>query len=202
MYIIDEPSYFIKKLIVPSTTEIDVSETANPFDMWIDQEARLCLQNALGHVLFDDFDSNVTNGIYVPGVTKWDNLVNGTTYTYNGISYKWKGLIFTEGLAKQSLLAYFVYAKWLDDRLTSMSGMGESRGKAINSDTIYSRRNYKTQYNNFVTLYQADVTKTNGCYHLNSSSSYVSLIEFLIHNEADYPDAELELYFYENQLGI
>ena len=54
MYIIDE-SYFIKELRIPNTSEIDVSGSDTPFEMWIDKEARLCLQNALGSDLFTDF---------------------------------------------------------------------------------------------------------------------------------------------------
>lgn len=211
MYIIDE-SYFIKELNIPNTVETDVSGAATPFEMWIDKEVRLCLQKALGSVLFSDLDSNITDGVYQAGVTKWDNLVNGTSYTYNGDTYIWKGLIYTEGTFKGSLLAYYVYCKWLEYQLSHQSGMGEVRGEAVNSMSANSTYRYVNVWNMFVELYQgksstsSTLTYIKGVpfydYFGNNESDYVSLIEFLQHNEADYPDAPLKCYNYLNTFGL
>lgn len=210
MYIIDE-SYFIKELNIPNTVETDVSGAATPFEMWIDKEVRLCLQNALGSVLFSDFDNKVTNGTYQEGVTKWDNLVNGVTYTYNGESYKWKGLKFTEGTFKGSLLAYYVYCKWLEFQLSQMSGMGEVRGEAVNSMSANSTYRYVNIWNTFVEMYQGLNQSAGSVQFINgvpfydyagSNGGYVSLIEFLKHNDTDYPEAQMKEYKFLNTFGI
>ena len=213
MYIIDE-SYFIKELIIPNSSEIDVSGSTDPFEMWIDSKARLCLQLALGNVLFSDLDSNVTTGAYVPGVAKWDNLVNGHTYTKDDKTYKWKGLIYTEGTFKGSLLAYYVYAEWLKFQLTRMSGVGEVKGNAANSVNANSTYRYVETFNTFLEMYQGKsnndsnlkLSFINGIpfydYFNGDGSDYVSLITFLKDNETDYPEANLKTYNYLNSFSI
>lgn len=213
MYIIDE-SYFIKELTIPNTVEIDVSGNSTPFEAWIDRSVRLCLQNALGSVLFADFDSNVTSGVIDGGApAKWLELVNGKTYTNSGKSYTWKGLIFTEGTFKGSLLAQFTYAEWLKFELSRMTGMGEVTGNAVNAMNVNSTYRYVNVWNEFVKMYQG--SNSTRAYTLSykrgipfydycngDNDGFVSLIEFLRHNETDYPDANLKLYDYQNTLGI
>lgn len=211
MYIIDE-SYFTDKLRIPNASEIDVTGSADAFGTWIDREARLCLQKALGNVLFADFNSNVTAGAYVPGVAKWDNFVNGTDYTKNGKTFTWKGLIFTEGVYKGSLLAFFVYCRWLEYQLSYQSGMGEVRGQAANSMSANSTHRYVSLWNSFVEMYQGQFEKTytysylKGVpffdYYGESDDAYVSLLTFLKDNEDDYPEAQLEEYSYLNTFGL
>lgn len=216
MYIIDE-SYFTDKIRIPNTSEIDVSGSTESFDRWIDREARLCLQGALGNVLFDDFDSNVdANGNYVPGVTKWDNLVNGFTYTKNSKTFKWKGLIYEEGLYKGSLLSLFVYCKWLEFQLSQQSGIGEVRGNAANSMSVNSTHRYVALWNTFMEGYQGQYEVTHTIpytYHYykgipfydyfgEHDDTYVSLLKFLKDNSDDYPDPDLKMYQYVNTLGI
>lgn len=212
MYIIDE-TYFIKELRIPNTSEIDVSGSDAPFVMWIDQYARLCLQDALGSDLFIDFDSDVTAGVLDAGAEqRWKNLVNGVDYTYQGKDYSWKGLIFTEGTFKGSVLAYFVYCHWLEYQLSQQTGLGESRGEAVNSMSANSTHRYVTTWNTFVKMYQGRTTATSTLtyvkgvpfydYFGDNPTGYVSLIDFLKHNETDYPDAALKEYNYQNTFGL
>lgn len=211
MYIIDE-SYFTDKFRIPNTVEIDVSGSNESFERWIDREARLCLQEALGNVLFADFDSNVTAGAYVPGVTKWDNLVNGTTYTKDNKQYTWKGLIFEEGIYKGSLLTPFVYAKWLEFQLSQQSGMGEVRGNAANAMSANSTHRYVNIWNSFVEMYQGKYERTHTYsyvrgipffdYYGEYDEGYVSLLTFLEQNADDYPEPQLKEYGFLNTLGI
>lgn len=213
MYIIDE-SYFIKEIRIPNASEIDVSGSTDSFDSWIDQQARLCLQNALGSVLFADFDSNVTNGVLDVGApTKWLDLVNGKTYTKDGYTYIWKGLAFTEGTFKGSLLAYFTYCKWLEFQLSQQTGMGEARGKAVNSMSANSTHRYVMLWNAFVEMYQGKYSETNTLRYIKGvpvrdyyggreNNSFVSLVEYLKDNEDDYPDPLLIEYNFQNTFGF
>lgn len=215
MYIIDE-SYFTDKIRIPNQSEIDVTGSNESFDRWIDREARLCLQGALGSVLFADFDSNVVNGVYQPGVAKWDRLVNGHTYTKNSKTFKWKGLVFTEGLYKGSLLAFFTYCKWLEFQLSYQSGIGEVRGNAANSMSANSTHRYVALWNSFMEMYQGQYEVTNTLpysysyykgvpffdYFGEYDDTFVSLLKFLKDNSDDYPEPDLKEYYYANTLGI
>lgn len=212
MYIIDD-TYFIKEITMPNSTEIDAYDSGGDDlqEQWIDQYSRELLQNALGTTLFNDLDSNVTAGVYVPGVTKWDNLVQGVEYTYQGIDYQWKGLIFTEGTFKGSVLAYYVYCKWLEYQLSRMSGVGEVKGNAANSMNVNSTQRYVNLWNTFYRAYQGDSDVSTNVYikngvpffdYFGTNDTYVSLIEFLTHNETDYEDAQMTLYKPKNTFGL
>lgn len=212
MYIIDE-RYFIKELRIPNTSEVDVDGSDMPFTGWMDQYARLYLQETLGASLFNDLDSDVTDGILDAGAQqKWLDLVNGVGYSYNGIDYVWKGLIFTEGTFKGSVIAYYVYCEWLKFQLSQQTGLGESRGEAVNSMSANSTHRYVSTWNTFVKMHQGVSTQTSTMHYIkgvpfydyfgNNANGYVSLIEFLKHNEVTYPGAALKCYNYQNTFGL
>ena len=77
-YIIDE-TYFVRKYLVPNSQELNTGANKE-LQGYIDSMARLCLKDALGNVLFKDFDSNVTKGnLSSSAPQKWLNLVNGVS---------------------------------------------------------------------------------------------------------------------------
>ena len=205
-YVIDE-TYFIRELVIPTTTEVDVSNTANPFSNWIDTEARRMLEGALGFTLFTDFDNNVTAGVYQPGVTKWDNLVTGVTYTFEGNSYRFQGLTFTDGSVPRSMMAYYVWSKWFTFFVEQVTGMGPRVGAAANSFVSKGSAMQAKNWNSFENLYNGDV----GIWQIVSGISFdsevqntrfVSLLKFLLHNEDDYPDAALIVHRLKNMFSI
>lgn len=218
MYLIDE-SYFIKDLQVPNKgVSLDVQGNDVSLEWYIDKYARQLLQNALGNVLFDDLNSDITNGALDAGADqKWKDLVNGKSYTYHGKTYKWKGLIFTEGAFKGSILAQYTYYHWHKDQLSRMSGMGETKGSAVNSQAVNSTSKSVKSWNDYISMYQGNVSTTRPCsvsyangipfydyYNASVDSDYVCLLDFLTHNETDYPDAQLriEAEGYENTMGL
>jgi hypothetical protein len=214
MYIIDE-TYFTDKIRITNISQIDVGGSNESFERWIDRESRLCLQEALGSVLFADFDSNVTDGVYIPGVAKWDRLVNGHTYTKNSKTFIWKGLVYEEGIYKGSLLALFVYCKWLEFQLSHQSGIGEVRGNAANSMSVNSTHRYVSLWNEFLEQYQGDLRTTHTHYSPtyykgvefydyfgDDKDTFVSMLTFLSDNEDDYPDPQAKEYYYVNTFGI
>lgn len=205
-YIIDE-SYFIRELVIPNTSEVDVADTLNPFSNWIDTEARLMLQGALGFELFKDFDTNVTNGVYVPGVTKWDNLVNGVEYTFDGTLYSFRGLIFVDGTVKRSMMAYYVFARWFTYHMSQVGGMGEQTGESANSMIAHGAARQSKAWNNFARLYNGDTNIWQIVSGISFDSEFqnthfVSLLKFLLHNEDDYPDAALIVERPKNRFSI
>jgi|SRR5690554_5825512 len=194
MYLIDE-TYFVGDLVIPQGGGIDVPSTDNNIKLWIDRYSRELLRDALGNALFDELDSQISNGELDAGAdVKWGNLVNGCTYTYNDRQYNWRGLIFKDGDFKMSILAYYVYHHWHQAQVTRMSGVGEVRGNAVNSTNADSTYRTVRVWNTFVDLYQRRPIR---------HQSDVSLLYFIYHNGEDYPNALLKTkQGYINTMGL
>lgn len=212
MYLIDQ-TYFIKELSVPNINEMD-SDSLVVLEQYIDKYSRQLLQNALGYTLFKDLDLNITTGVLNAGASqKWKDLVNGLEYVKDGKTYKWKGLIHTEGLFKGSLLASYVFYQWFKDNVTTVTGTGEKSINALNSSTVNSNQRLVTVWNDFVSEYQGNnnhfpnvwykgTTKVIDWFGSGEQFGYVSLIQFLTDNETNYTDANMYIYDNQNQFGI
>jgi hypothetical protein len=212
MYLIDE-TYFIKELSVPNINEMD-ADNLTILTQYVDEFARKLLKDALGYDLFKELDTNITSGVLNVGAPqKWLDLVNGCEYTKDGKTYKWNGLIFTEGLHKSSLLAKFVFYHWLKDNVTTITGTGEKSIKSVNADSVNSNQRLVTVWNDFVSEYQGSntrfptvwykgATKVIDWFGSGESFGYVSLIQFLTDNETNYSDATLITYSLQNQFGL
>jgi hypothetical protein len=101
----------------------------------IEKYERDVLVKLFGYDLFKlfkaEFDIDATTGVWTiktGTAQKWKDLLTGKEYTLNGVNVTWKGLIFSEGGANnkvdQSLLANYVYAKWIEDNEVNHSGVG------------------------------------------------------------------------------
>lgn len=213
MYLIDA-SYFIREIHIPNVNESN-TDSGVKLDYFIDEKVRLLLSTkALGSVLFTDLNNSVTNGILSnTAPQKWKDLVNGKTYTKDGETYVWEGLLQTKGTFKKSLLAYYTYYYWLMDNVSLVSGVGELRGESKNTVNVNSTQRLTIIWNEFVKMYQGENTCYNGVkyvyngvpvadYYNQNSGNYVSLLQFLKDNETDYPDATLEMFEFKNQLGL
>ncbi len=211
MYIIDE-TYFIDETNVPNTLELQGGEK-DALMRYIDGKVRLFLQQTLGFDNFTALDSNVTSGVLnVGALQKWKNLVDGCTYVIDGTNYRWKGLKYTEGTDKTSILAHYVYCYWIKGNVSFMSGVGEIRAEAKNAINVNSTQTYVETYNEFVKMYQGACFTGNRSlyggliidtfYASQNNSGYVSMVQFLKDNEADYPDCNLMEYGFKNQLGL
>ncbi|MBC7652323.1 MAG: hypothetical protein H7101_11295 [Deinococcales bacterium] len=181
----------------------------------IDKYARQLLKNALGFVLFNDFDSQVTDGVLNSGaVQKWIDLVNGAEYTKDDKVYKWQGLIYAEGLYKNSLLAKYVFYNWYKENVSTLSGIGEVNLQGANSVTVEPNQRLVTVWNSFLQEYQhrqnnnnnANVYLHNGTpvydWYRGNENDYVSLLHFLTDKATDYPDAPRKEYKLLNQFGL
>ena len=212
MYIIT-PDYFQKQYTIPNIDEMD-SKNATVLEICIDQYVRVCLQNALGYNLWKELDSNITDGVLDSGAPqKWLDLVNGKTYTKDGKDYTWKGLIYTEGIYKGSLLVPFVYYHFLKENVSLLTGTGEKVLDASNAIGVNSTQRMVMSWNDFVNQYQGqcfsysvnryyqdDVLVED--YFTGNDSEQVNLIQYLEDNQADYIDAQKRLYKVQNQLGL
>ena len=209
MYLIDV-SYFIKNLHVPNTGE-PTSDAYNELEVSIDRYVRQFLQLTLGSELFFELNSYVIDGELNSSAPQiWLNLVNGCNYTNNGINYTWKGLIYEEGLFKGSILAYFVYCNHFQN--TANSVLGQVAIDPKNGVVINPTSHLVNIWNEFIEMYQGSCsssTKTtfyDGVifedYFQNKTNGYVSYLQFLRDNKADYPNFEANVINFVNSFGI
>lgn len=213
MYLIDE-TYFIQDITIPTTDNLDVVGTDNTLSQFIDKYARLLLKNALGITLFNLFDESLENGeLKEDADQKWKDLVNGKTYTDNGSTKVWKGLLFTEGVFKGSVLAHYTYYHWYLWQMSQISNFGEVKGSTVNAISVNETTKLVQIWNEFIQMYQgssetkATYSVMNGVpftdYFSANNNEDVSLLQFLIDNDTDYPDAFLKHEEgLKNQLGL
>ena len=213
MYLIDA-SYFNRETAIPNVNELQ-GNASTELTLFIDDKVRLLLQNVLGFELFTDLDSDITNGVLkTDAEQKWKNLVNGVTYTKEGKQYRWKGLLYTEGTFKSSLLADYVYYFWLENEVSNMTGVGEVVQVSKNAVSVNSTQRLIKTWNRFVNAVNGgEIYGRRGVSYLHNgvlvtdwmngvSSNYVDLFTFLKENQTDYPNAPFTCFEYKNQFGL
>ena len=157
------------------------------------------LQKLLG-VDFEDLKANITDGVLDTGAPqKWLDLINGKTYTKDGKTYIWKGLLYQNGSVKLSILANVVYCNLIHDLVT---GNGQISVDVKSSRMLLPRKNYievwneiANQFNQSVDL-QPKISFINGVrftdyYGGLSDNGYRTLSDFLIDFEEDYQNVNL-----------
>lgn len=206
--------YYQRQLTVPNASGLSANGEPDKLEILADGVPRMFLQNALGNVLFNELDSYVTNGVLDSGAPqKWLNLVNGVEYTKSNVLKTWKGLTYSEGAFKTSILAYVTYYHWLIDNVSNTTNFGEVVGKSKGAENVDSTQKVVEIWNELVKMNQsyynyqhANISYVNGVkftdWFINSTSNYVSLVTFLQDNELDYPDSTCKLYEIKNQFGI
>ena len=219
MYLIND-TYF-KDLEIPNIDEAN-SKSLSSLIRIIDQKCRFVLRNCLPSDQFAELDSfidPVTGTLGPLAPSKWLNLVNGVSYqNQNGLTNIWKGLIWTEGTYKGSLLAYFCYYHYLLKEYSFLSGVGEVRAEAKNATNVYSSASAVSAWNTFVSMYQGNFSPC-GCvgysgfdykliydypwYNYTTIANYeISLLQFLVENPQDYPDLKPTIYELQNVWGV
>lgn len=216
MYIIDD-SYFTRDLHVPNNTaSLDIPNSGVLIESYIDEYARLLLQNALGLDLFNDFDSYLVNGGFDSNSAPqlWIDLVDGVEYTIGTRNYKWRGLRYQQGAFNRSILAKYAYYHWFLDNQSKTTAMGEKVGSAVNNLNVNGTPKSVKIWNEYIAEYQGETrcnytfSYVNGVqfhdYYSGNDSDYVSLLTFLKDNPTNYPNARLKIERegFNNSMGI
>jgi len=199
-----DSTYFTGELAIPNAAnEAGLTQAITQYEKEI-------LISLLGYKLYSLLLADLSNG--EPQTQKYIDLVNGAefTHTFGGVDYtlKWDGLINT---GKISLIAYYVYYKYVERNISAFYGTGVSmantqegwsrvspESKMINAweriRELYGKipPQYKRYYNRPVL--GAEVP---GVLEL-SGSAY----NFLLTNIADYPDWVFTPLWNMNQFGI
>jgi len=209
MYLIDK-TYFLKSISVPNTEE-PTSDASTDLDMSIDRYARQFLQMSLGNVLFTDLDSYIIDGeLDALAPQKWLDLVNGVSYTKDGVDYVWQGLKYDLGLYKVSILAYYTYVNHYQNTVNSTLGQVGIDPK--NGMIVNPTEHLVSVWNEFVEMYQgANCSNSVTSYHNGvlftdyyqfKENGYVSYLQFLEDNKDIYEGFKANVINFKNSLGI
>jgi hypothetical protein len=186
MYIINETYFQAPKREIPNLDEAD-SKSFAELERLIDEYCRSFMYCFLTPEEISDFDSYLEYGIFpkeTDGIPqKWIDLVNGTTYTSNGVDLVWRGLIQENGSSNNSLLADFVYSKWLETQASYMTGVGDSKGNPKGAYLVNPTQRIVNVWNEFV-------------------KKYDSLLKFISENPDDYTSESRQFFELRNQLGL
>ena len=197
MYLIDK-TYFRNKLQISGLYDGN-NGIETKLDDYISIYVIDFLQKLLG-VDFEELKANITDGVLDAGAPqKWLDLINGKTYTKDGKTYIWKGLLYQNGSVKLSILANVVYCNLIHDLVT---GNGQISVDVKSSRMLLPRKNYievwneiANQFNQSVDL-QPKISFINGVrftdyYGGLSDNGYRTLSDFLIDFEDDYPNVNI-----------
>ena len=210
-------SYFEKgDLYIPNNTDINVGDVGitnqTDLDFYIVEYERELLINALGIVLYEEYLVAIHN--LNQADQKWTDLIDGVTYTNpSSVVKRWEGL---RGANKQSLVASFVYTKYLRNYNETFATTGVVRNDSKNATNYDATPKYIKAYNKFLRQYQADnlpnpityVNRfgTNGLDWYGSEDTTVSLYQFLTDSNnldsTSFPDFTFKFYAEQNSFGI
>lgn len=215
-----DSSYFTNgELFIPNNKDLSAKPLGSPsvksdLDVFIDKYERDLLLNALGTTLYDGLISQFTNGVLkTDAPQKWKDLIDGTNYTINGKTHRWDGL---RGYAKQSLLAFYVFCKYMRNNEYTYTTTGVVQNTAKNADNVSGTTKYVKAWQSFMEQYQDELSSEPriifnsmgaiGLDYSGRSNVKVSLYQFLLDaNELDdtaFPEFEFKFYENENSWGI
>jgi hypothetical protein len=200
MYIINDSYFQSKSRAIPNLDEADSKTFAN-LELLIDENCRLFLRMFLTKAEITELESYLVNGIF-PVVTteipqKWIDLVNGKG--------NWKGLVYSLGTSKQSLLADYVYYHFLVDEVSYMAGVGDVKALPKGATGVNPTQRIVRVWNEFVREYQG---ANDYVYHsyttvfdFNDELRDHSLLKFIYDNPI-YLNRNPKIFEFKNQIGI
>jgi hypothetical protein len=201
MYIINDSYFQSNSRAIPNLDEADSKNFAN-LELLIDENCRLLLRMFLTKAEITELESYLIDGIF-PVVTtgipqKWIDLVNGKG--------NWKGLVYSLGTAKQSLLADYVYYFFLVDEVSYMAGVGDVKALTKGAMGVNPTQRIVRIWNEFVREYQG---ANDYFYSLNrgllgfldDEFENDSLLKFIYDNPI-YLNRNPKIFEFQNQIGI
>ena len=210
------PSYFTGPIAIANGQDVapnsELLGNGVKLQDFIDRYEREALISVLGYQLAEAFTSQFTHDPNTNTWTfngtkgdKWDELLNGKEYSVSGKDYRWRGLTYAVakwgngGSELESLLAYYVYCKFIEDDYLNHTGTGFQREDAVNATGMGYSRNYARAFNAFV-----DGVEFNE--GTERQVKPVSLYDFIQDmNSLDpttYPDWEYQRFRYVNRFGL
>lgn len=174
---------------------------------YIEKFEKDILIDGLGILLYkevvDSFE--LTNGVYTLKATATQaikDLVNGVTYTNEGLEVQWEGL--------EPLLVPYVYAEYLANTQDILTNLGVKMPDAINTENVSAQPRYAKAYREFYKRYLNEDAEPRvlhrsagiGIDWYGSRNTNISLYEFLITKDSDYPNAVFTYKENTNSFGV
>lgn len=101
----------------------DPNKLRDAFNLFCGNVQDEVLEKILGYELWKEF--NAAQPIVDGSEEKWKDLTNGAEYSFEGKTYKWKGMA--------SLLIPYTHKEWILSRTELLSNVGMIKGKPENS---------------------------------------------------------------------
>lgn len=159
-----DSTYFFGNTHIPQGSATGV---AGSLQLLIDSKEPELLEMLFGYELYKAYTTGIAAG---SPDAKWISLRDGKEYTNRqGYLTKWKGLKFTLGTSKKSLIANYVYCEWMSQNATASTGTGEKVPNNQNAENSTPAQKIVTAWNEMV--------KWN-----------LELFEYLLSNQTDYPE--------------
>lgn len=216
MPITDSTYYQTGKKFIPNSKDVNSRPAGSPvvetqLDFIIKKYEREFLVGILGITLYNELNTALAD---LPNADiKWRNLVNGTEYVKESITYRFDGL---RGFEKDSLLAFYVFCKYLENDESYYSTTGVVKSNAQNANNFAPTRKYLDAWYIFLDKYQNEVGVNEqsyiydsyGCvvgidyYNGGNKNKLVTLETYLKDHEADFIGYEFIRETGANSLGI
>jgi hypothetical protein len=186
-----DTSYFFGDCSIGQLSEQSVQGKLN----WlINQYEPEILLGLLGYETYTAFTAGLK---VIPIDPMWTDLRDGKEYTdVNGVVRKWRGLIYTTGTYKGSLIANYVYYQYQKTNVTNTGGTGEGvmqsenaisatpidkMVKAWNNMVYINRELFDFLYNNKDTYSDwlnsvFRISGMYGAYHRNNANKFLQTI--------------------------
>lgn len=138
-------TYYKNEIYIPHakpSVSADVTTVSAELDAFIEEYERECLIKSLGLQLATEFmnklDPTKANGLVTGADTKWDDLLNGKSYTNPaGEAVEWRGVRYkekpTDDVPSKSFLANYVFYHYEKNADVFRTGIGYVKGKATNT---------------------------------------------------------------------
>lgn len=180
--------FYIPNVKDISAAPVDSPSTKSALEFLIDKYEREHLLDVLGVEMYDQLKS--ANEDLENADQKWQDLVNGCNYTLDGKHYRWDGLI---GYEKNSLLAAYVFCKYLKNDYGTYTTTGIVINKPKNAVIVDPKRKYLTAWGIFINLHQND------CDNNNVRSLWQFLNDSNTLDATSFPNIEDYFKFYKHQ---
>lgn len=179
-----DTTYFVGEISIPN---INDSIVKTDVEQAIDQYEKEILISLLGYPLYkeliDDLDESGD-----PQTDKYVDLVNGADFTleFQGKTFTqhWNGLVNTE---KQSLIAYYVYCKYVERDHQHLSGVGSSMIQSENAERVSPALFIERAWSKMLQLYGLvdDRYFANYCFpYYNNRQSLIEKPSYIFNGDA------------------
>jgi hypothetical protein len=199
-----DSTYFTGELAIPNAA----NETG--LTQAITQYEKEILIKLLGYKLYSLLQADLVNG--VPVTQKYIDLVDGKEFTlaYNGVDYlvKWEVLANS---GKLSLIAYYVFYKYVERNISSFYGTGVSMANTQEGwSRVSPEQKMINAWERMRELYGKMPPEYKNYYDMPKSASALSEVHelsgsaynFLLTNVTDYPDWVFTPLWNINKFGI